>query len=103
MAEYNIGTALRITAVFTDISGDAADPSVIKFKVNPPKGADEEYIYGTDTEVVRTGVGVYHFDLLLDEAGSWYYRWVGSGNVAKAFENIDDPIVVTESTFEDPL
>lgn len=99
----NLGTAVRITASFTNFDEDAADPTTITIKISPPNRAEETYVYGTDPEIIREDVGVYHFDLPLDKRGHWYYRWIGTGAVEKVFENTEDPIIVRRSRFDNPI
>jgi len=35
------------------------------------------YVYGTDSELVKDATGDYHFDVDVDEEGTWYYRIEG--------------------------
>ncbi len=37
-------------------------------------------------DVTRTGTGEYYYDLLITEAGDYYYRYEGSGSVTAAAE-----------------
>ena len=72
---------MRLSGVFTNLeTGAAVDPALVTFIY---KRADEErleLVYGTDDEVVREEPGVYHVDLVLDDAGIWHYRWESGEN-----------------------
>lgn len=100
MADYNIGTAVRVTAAFTDVAGAPGDPTGVVFKVRTPAGIETEYVFGVDVAVVKTGVGAYYFDIYLTTHGTYFYRWVGSGSIIKGFEG---SLKVKRSYFEDPL
>lgn len=61
------------------------DPTTVTCVIKSPDGTETEYVYGTDAELVRDGVGVYHLDLVADQNKRWYYRYAGTG-VCEAVE-----------------
>ena len=91
---YKLGTAVKVTAAFTDLAGIAFDPSSVVCAVQKPSdaaGADTAYTYGVDAQLVRDDVGAYHLWIATDEVGTWAYRFTG-----------DDPggDIANEDTFE---
>jgi hypothetical protein len=86
---YYVGGSLRPTFTFAKlISGSwvATDPTTIKLKFKTPAGVVTTYTYGVDAQVVRSGTGVYYFDLSFTTHGEWWYRAEGTGAVEEAFE-----------------
>lgn len=71
----------RLSAAFTDIDGDAADPGTVTVAVRPPGGTVTTYTYGTDDAVVRDGVGLYHYDVTFTASYTWQFRVRGAGGV----------------------
>jgi hypothetical protein len=69
-------------------------------KVRSPDGGETSYTYGTDPEVVRDDVGVYHLDLRLTAEGPWSVRFVGTGALVAAVESL---ITARASRFAQPL
>lgn len=69
-------------------AGLAADPGSLTLMVKPPAGAVVSYAYGTDIEVVRDGVGLYHADIPLPASGQWAYRWELQAPNAGAAEGV---------------
>lgn len=84
---YTNGTAVAISAAFTDQAGVAIDPiPTVQLITVDPNGRTVTYVYGIDVEIVRDGVGLYHANLLPAVDGIWTYRWVGSANIDAAGE-----------------
>lgn len=78
---YDIGDVARLTAKFTVANVDT-DPTSVVLRVRKPSGT---------TETVSTtldNVGDYHADVELDEAGRWFYRWIGTGAAEAAGEKV---------------
>jgi len=86
----DMGDAIRVTSTYVDPfnSDTPIDPEDVMFSVRSPCGAVTTYVYGTDTEVVRTDTGVYHVDITIDAAGVWHVRgWsTGDGQAAEEAE-----------------
>ena len=74
-----INSEKRIRVRFTDEDGDAVNPTTVTIRTMDPTGAEETYVYGTDSEVQRESTGNYLADITPDSAGRWYYRWQTTG------------------------
>jgi hypothetical protein len=68
-------TKVRCWAQFKDATTHAlVDPAdVYMGYVAPLSGANPNWHFGADPQVIHYGLGLYYFDLLLDEEGDWYY------------------------------
>ncbi len=73
------GAVVRLAAEFTDETGVAVDPTTVRARYKPPSAAEVTLIYGADIVLVRDGVGLYHADIEVATAGTWSYRWEGTG------------------------
>lgn len=79
---YYTGTAVRVSGHFTDGTDDSdVDPTEVILEVRKPDGTTATYTYGEDDEVVRSAAGYYHADIVADQEGFWYYRWVATDQV----------------------
>jgi hypothetical protein len=77
---YLKGQVIRCSAAFKDNSmGAYVDPAVVIFRELDPSHNAASHSYGVDPDVVKVSTGQYYYDLLLDEAGEWHYRWECSG------------------------
>ena len=79
MSVYDIGDGIRLTANFT-LNDVATNPTTVVVKLTDPSGNS-----GTSSPT-NTGTGAYYEDVIVDEAGKWYYRWTGTGAVVAASE-----------------
>jgi len=85
---YDIGDQVRITSTF-QISGTDTDPTTVTFKFKKPGASSTtSWVYGVDAQVKKTAIGIYYVDLDLDTAGSWSYRWEGTGTVVAAQQDV---------------
>ncbi len=64
------------------------DPTTLTLTVRAPDGTSTEYVYLTDTEVVRDSAGVFHADIPAPLSGPWAWRWEGAGAAAGADEGV---------------
>lgn len=84
---YDLGNLIRVTATFTDYdSGDAVDPSDVNLSVYDGRGTVTTYTYG-DSDIARSGTGVYYFDVNANSSGTWSYRWWSTGSGQAAVES----------------
>lgn len=83
---YDVGQEIR-TAVTFAVSGVNTDPTAVIFRYLDPSGNVTVWTFGVDPEVVNDAVGLYHADVSIDEEGSWFYRWEGTGVVEAAKEH----------------
>lgn len=82
---YPIGDGFRLQGTFT-VDDVLTDPSTIVFQLKDPDDIITTFTYGTDAEVVRDSLGVYHMDVTVTKPLTWYYRIVGTGAVIAAVE-----------------
>lgn len=86
MNKYHAGDAVRCTVTFRDLAGVVADPTAVVAKYRNGSGAVTTKTYGVDAEVVKSSTGVYYIDITPDAAGTWHYRFSGTGAVIAAEE-----------------
>jgi len=88
--ELDIGDRLRVRGVWADAASVPVDPTKVEFYFKTPAGVETKYTYPNvipaDAALVRDGVGLYHVDLSLATAGTWWYRWDSTGNIQLAEE-----------------
>lgn len=77
MTIYDIGDAVRISVAFTS-GGTAVDPTTVTLMVQDPSGNAASYTYAL-AQVIKDTTGAYHKDITVDESGTWFYRWTGTG------------------------
>ena len=77
--KYDVGDSVRLTAVFTQ-NGANTDPTAVTAKHKDPSGNE------TTPATTNPNAGHYFFDLTIDEAGTWWYRFEGTGAVVAAAE-----------------
>lgn len=74
MTDFMIGDVARLSVEISNVDGALADPTTISIYIKSPSAAGVTF-----TNVTKDAVGKYHFDLPLDSAGSYGYRWQSSG------------------------
>jgi hypothetical protein len=74
---YDIGDAVILHGDFVSPNtGLPIDPSgEISVTVRKPDGTEDKYVY--PTAITRVSTGQYTYTELIDQAGTWYYRWIG--------------------------
>ena len=80
-----INQAVRIYARFEQ-EGVLTDPTEVTLKVQDPSLNDATYTYVAGSDITKASTGVFYYDLTIDEAGTWYYQYYGTGAVIAAFE-----------------
>lgn len=83
---WHIGETARLHTTVTTQSGSGmapVDPVSLRLKVKPPGQAAITYEL---TDIEHDGLGQYHVDILLDRAGTWYFRWECGGAISAATE-----------------
>ena len=77
---YDIGDGIRLTAAFS-IDGSGANPDTVTVTVMDPSGNKTTPAAGSGTD------GAYNVDsTIVDEQGTWYYHFAGTGAVVAAGE-----------------
>lgn len=75
MNKYDVGDTVRTSASFTDADDAPADPTTVAVRVRKPDG---QLVTGSPT---KDSTGAYHYDVVPDQAGNWYYRYIGTGTI----------------------
>ena len=91
MTLYLISTTVRVTATFKNLAGTNADPTSVVCTVKDPGGAT------TTPSVTPGATGIYYADITLDEVGTWYVEWQGTGALVVA----GDTALTVRSTYVD--
>lgn len=87
MTDINPGDLVRVSNApgFKDAAGVLADPTTVRLKWRR-FDAVTTWVFGTDAEVVKDAVGLYHADIPVTDVGMHYFRWEGEGAVVAAEE-----------------
>lgn len=88
-----VGTTVLLN-IETDGDGTPSDPDSLVFMWREPGASAEEFsqfVYGTDSELVRDAAGQYHVYMTLGMTGLWRFRAVAvrSGAVIDAHATAD--------------
>jgi len=85
---YDIGDLARAVASFVGTDGlTPANPSMVTLQVMSPLGSVATMRFGaagTVGSVTLVGTAAYAHDFTIEYAGSYFYRWEGTGNVQAA-------------------
>jgi len=98
MEQYFTGQTLRLTATFRDDAGDPTDPTTITFNLRIDEEDIEEYVYGEDVELVKSGTGVYYIDVSLAASGKYVYQFIGTGTIEQAIEDVFQVLTALDLT-----
>ena len=98
VAVYDYGDLVSAVASFVGTDGlTPANPSAVIFLLKSPNGSVASYQYGVaGASILLVGTAAYQRDFTADQIGSWFYRYVGTGNVQAADEW---QLVVAKSQF----
>lgn len=91
---YLIGDLARLTVTFRDLEGALVDPTTVTLTIQDPANVET-----TPGSIVNDSTGVYHYDLNLTAAGTWFYRWTGTGAAQAAQEGqitVDQTVLVPQ-------
>lgn len=78
---FDIGDRVRLRAEFRDVDGFVADPTTVTLAVLRPGDSASAAVSTT-----KDATGVYHGDHEPDTAGTWTYRFAGTGDLVAAEE-----------------
>lgn len=76
---YDVGDTAVISAVYRTTLGVLYDPANVWGRFTDPSGNITTYQFGVDVELVKDAVGLYHFNIAVDEAGTWTYSFFTTG------------------------
>lgn len=96
MTTYYIGSNVRLTCVFKNAAGTSTDPTAITLYVGSVSGPVVASVYLTDANLVKDATGTYHYDYVPAKDGQQRARWVATGAVVAAAEQVFD---VTRTQF----
>lgn len=84
---FDIGDVARLSVAFTDEDAAAADPTAVVLTVKSPSGVTTTpTVTQEEDDDAAPVTGGYHADVPLTAAGTWLWRWVGTGAVVAATE-----------------
>ena len=83
---YEKGDLVRASGAFTNVLGEALDPTTVIFQFKDPTGSTTSYTYGAASQVVKDSTGNYHVDVDASAVGTWYYRFYSTGTGQAADE-----------------
>jgi len=78
MAIFDINSVIRLQGTFKNASDVLADPTTITLKYEDPSTNETTLTYAA-AQLTKGSTGVYYYDLTVDEAGTWYYRFESTG------------------------
>lgn len=81
---FVVGEVARIDTTIKDATLALVDPAVLQLKIKDGAGVVTTIALGAG--IVKDAVGTYHAEVPLPVAGTWYYRWIGTGANAGADE-----------------
>ncbi len=78
---YNVGSGIRIEGIFEDaLTGIRVDPTDVIIDILEPDGTRFQKKLSL-AEVIRSALGVFHYDYLTAKEGHHEYSITGIGNV----------------------
>ena len=81
---YDIGDLARVVASFVGTDGvTPGNPSMVTLQVMDPLGSVASVRFGVGS-IALVGTAAYAHDFTITMAGSWFYRWEGTGGVQAA-------------------
>lgn len=85
LREYTAGDLIRFHAEFSSNDTNLPlDPSSVEFSYRIEGGTPVRFIYGTDPQLTRTGLGNYEIEIdSTNKPGKWDYIWA-SENLGQA-------------------
>ena len=92
---YDYGTAVMMTAAFSDGSGNPLDPGTVTLRVLDPNGGEQVFTTG---QLSRTAPGAYQYTIVPMVAGAWFYRFEGSGQCTATADSVFN---VSDTPFTD--
>lgn len=91
----DVGDVVTLTGTFTESPSSTTkhDPTTVSFSIKEPDGTTTTYVYGTDSEVLKSAVGVYVVDWPATQEGLHRYRWFSTGTGQAAEESFFDVVI----------
>lgn len=93
---YQLNDLVRVSVEFTStLTGAPEDPTDVQLYISSPDNVADQYVTWSGSQVVRDGVGLFHYDILVQLVGRWHYAFVAIGAVEA--NSGDVPFVVRPS------
>lgn len=70
------GNTIRLRGTFRNTARVLTNPTTVTLRHQDPSGNVTVVAAG---DITNESTGVYYYDLVVDEAGVWKYRFVGTG------------------------
>lgn len=86
MPIFDIDNVVRLEATFKNASDTNTDPTTVTLQHQDPTGNETTLTFAA-AELTNSAVGIYHFDLTVDEAGTWYYKFKSTGTPKTSAED----------------
>jgi hypothetical protein len=77
-----VGDQPRFKGTFKNLAGTVADPPGVTVDIIAPDGTQTTYVYATDAELVKEGVGIYYVNWLLSQSGQYTIWFKATGTNA---------------------
>ena len=80
---YDVGDQVTLQATFRNTAGVLTNPTTTTLKYKDPSG---NVTTVNDGDITSVSTGVKSYNVIIDEAGQWWYRFSGAGAVVAAEE-----------------
>lgn len=86
MNNYAVQDLVQTQVTFTAIqTGLSVDPTIVQVTITYPD--DTSQTFDLTSGVIRTGVGLYYYQFVVEQFGIHIYRWQGEGAVIASSGN----------------
>jgi len=85
LSEWDISDTVRPRAEFR-VGTTLTDPTTITLVITDPSGNADTYTYGA-AQITKESTGIFYKDIVVDEAGEWQTRFVGTGAAAAVVQS----------------
>lgn len=86
-AVRDIGDRERFSVTFTNLDGDATDPTTITLKIRTPDGTVTTLASSDSPDpITKDSTGNYHYDYTYSQEGRHFIEWTGTGSLVAAVD-----------------
>lgn len=87
--EFETGSAVKIKGTFkTPKDGippnTLINPSIVTLAIRKPDKTTDTYVFGVDAGVTNPSTGLFLFELVLSQQGTYHWRYTGQNGTAAA-------------------
>lgn len=83
---HEYGARRKLSVRIYDEDGALADPTTLTFTMRDPDNVRTTYVSGTDAQIVRESVGVFHVYWDCVKTGRHRWRFAATGSIGAAAE-----------------